>query len=204
MPRGRRPARAPGGPPPTHRAAVGRASDAGLERVRAALDDDLDTPAALAALDDEARRRTSGVGPGRRAARRYPVGPGGSWHEPWSACAWNVRPDAQGPPTSEEGRPWQPSPSGFPMARPRSSTRGTTAARPRRVHRPPPGQGGRGRHLDGVEVDLDTPLRDGTQVSDHHRRLRCGPRACSATPPPTSWPRPSCGCGPGPTTPSAR
>jgi L-cysteine:1D-myo-inositol 2-amino-2-deoxy-alpha-D-glucopyranoside ligase len=31
-------------------------TDAGLARVRAALDDDLDTPGALAALDDEAAR----------------------------------------------------------------------------------------------------------------------------------------------------
>ena len=44
----------------------------GLELVRAALDDDLDTPGALAALDAEARVGTPGR-PRGRAAGRYPV-----------------------------------------------------------------------------------------------------------------------------------
>ena len=58
--------------------------------------------------------------------------------------------------------------------------------------------------FDGVEVDLDTPLADGAQVSHPHRRLRRRAGPCSVTRPPTCWPRPCSGCGPGPTSPSGR
>ena len=90
------------------------------------------------------------------------------------------------------------------MARPRSSNRArpptsspsrSAPAWPRRPW-PPPSTASRSTST--------RPLADG---ADGRRASPPTPTPvgpCSATPPPTCWPRPSSGCGRGPTTPSAR
>ena len=57
--------------------------------------------------------------------------------------------------------------------------------------------------VDGHEVDLELPLPDGAEVAIVTATPTPAARCC-ATRPRTSWPRPSAGSGPGPSTPSGR
>ncbi len=177
---------APGGEPATDRA---------LELVRARLDDDLDTPGALAALDAEAASavRWRGGGP----AGRYPVDRGPIRGRPATA------------PTRPTSRPKKGTTMAAVTVRlPDGSTKefdaGTTAYEFAESIGPRLAKAAVAATFDGAEVDLATPLprrRPGDA---------CSPPSptpagrCSATRPPTSWPRPCSDCGPAPTTPSAR
>ncbi len=57
--------------------------------------------------------------------------------------------------------------------------------------------------VDGHQVDLSTSLVDGAEVAIVTADSDAGARCCG-TRPPTSWPKPCCDCGRGPSTPSAR
>ena len=126
---------------PDDRPRVG--TELGLELVRSALDDDLDAPAALRALDDEAARRASG-GPGGLAPGRYPV-----VRPRRSASAAAPHPAATGwnpEHRIEKGRPMAAVTVRLPDGSTKELEQGTTALPAGRVHRAPAGQGGRGRH----------------------------------------------------------
>ena len=86
---------------------------------------------------------------------------------------------------------------GFPTVRCGSSPRGRRPGRVRPVHRSQPGQGGRGGHRrrprGGPELAVGGRGRGGRG----HRLPPKRDGRCCATRPPTCWPRPCCGCGPG-------
>ena len=162
-----RPVRPPEPPGP----ATGRP---GLELVRSHLDDDLDTPGALVALDDEAAAGRPVVA-GAALLGRYPVDPGDrSAADPASPGSGTHQPEAR------EAHPWQPSPSDFPMARPRSSTPApppssspspSAPAWPRRRW-PPPSTGSRStstpRCADGARVSILTAESDAGRAVLRH------------------------------------
>ena len=170
--------------------------------VRAALDDDLDTPGRAA----RPRRRGHGRAPGGRrgracsASRSDPVatGAGARWSSTLGGPRTESGPGANRPAGGAgKGARWQASSrSDFPTARPGARLRARRAsswpspsapAWPRRPSWPP---------STAARSTWSSPLPDGAQVGHRHRRLRRRPRGAA----PLDRPRP----GPGGAPPVAR
>ena len=185
---------------------------AGLADVRAALDADLDTPGALRALDNEATAGGPST-PGRvsSASASDPTGRprsvGGPGPQRWSSTLGGPRTESGPGRIGRQNRKGSTMPGvisvGLPDGSTRELTEGTTGIELAQSIGSRLAKAAVLVRVNGREVDLELPLPDGAQVaivtadSDAGREVL---RHSTAT----SWPRPSAGSGPGPSTPSGR